>query len=305
MTISMPRTAFAAGILGCAALVAPARAENTPAADPSAAVYTVRSVNTRDAGEGFLMATGVVTPFGLSGVRPPDIVVDGPNWGNRHIKPRAALAISDLNFQTTPDLPEGGVREAAVLYNRGFRNLYPGPDLFIFERTGQSSGVRVSPIYRMPDESLREGEPVVIDFPGRAGEVPLGARTLHGVGIDLDDWAKRGVAPEGAVLTGAVIRHDTNGAPFEPEKIMVADGAVIGLLGQNVERPLLNDFGLNSGGGFESDGLFGGGGGGIAPGTTPTEVPSPGGAALLLMGVSARAALRGRRPERLLAPSCR
>lgn len=295
MDISLVTKAAAAVLCGCATMGAPARAENTGSTPDATAVYAVRSLNTRDAGEGLLMATGVVTPFGVSGVRPPDIVVDGPNWGLRQIKARASVAISDLNLVTTPELPIGGVREAAVLFNRGFRNLYPGPDMFVFDGAGLASGVRVSPIYRMPDESLREGEPVVIDMQGGSGEVAVGEKRLFGIGVDLDDWAARGVAPDGGMLTGAVIRHEGQGAPFEPTKIMMADGAVIGMLGLNEGKTFAQDLGLASGGssfGSSAGGFAGGGGGGIAP---APEIPAPGGAAMLLGAAAVVGAGRPRR----------
>ncbi len=294
MDILLVSTTAAAVLCGHATIGAPSRAENPGSTPNATAVYAVRSLNTRDAGEGLLMATGVVTPFGVSGVRPPDIVVDGPNWGLRQIKARASVAISDLNLATTPEFPVGGVREAAVLFNRGFRNLYPGPDMFVFDSGGLASGVRISPIYRMPDETLREGEPAVIDIPGGSGEVAVGEKRLFGIGVDLDDWAARGVAPEGGMLTGAVIRHGGQGAPFEPTKIMMADGAVIGMLGLNEGKTFAQDLGLASGGASfgSSGGAAGGGGGGIAP---APEIPSPGGAAMLLGAAAVVGAGRPRR----------
>ncbi len=295
MDISLFTKAVAAALSGYAAIGAPSRAENPPVSPQSNAVFAVSSINARDAGGGVLVATGVVTPFGVSGVRPPTMVVDGPTWNGLQMKARAAIAISDLNLNTSHEQPIGGAIEVAVLFNRGVRNLYAGPDMFIFDTGAGASGVAVSPIYRMPDETLREGEPVVLDMPVGSAGVSVGKTRMFGIGIDLDDWGVRGAAPEGGVLTGAVIRHEDGGAPFEPTKIMMADGAVIGMLGLRDGTTFAQDLGLQSGGaGFGSSGGSATGGGGGSVGPSP-EIPAPGGAALML-GVMA--VIGGRRARR-------
>lgn len=277
------------GAIALAASAASARPEwavRNEARQPAAparvqATCAVMEVDTRALTDEHIVVTGIVTPLGRSLVRSPEMVIDGGEWRPKQARPRAAPALSDLNMATTPRWAEGGVREAAVLFRRGFSELEPGPDLFIFDERGDAIDLRLSPIYRMTDESFAEGEAVSVSLTTAAARIEVAGRTLWGMGVDLDSWTKNGLMPEGAVITGVVVRHATGEGTFVPVKMLLADASVEGLVGSDEASAFVSEASIarpvGGGGGF-SGGAGGGGG-------APPEVPSQG--AMTLFGVAA------------------
>jgi hypothetical protein len=251
-------------------------------------------VNVAEA-DGRAMVTDIVTPFGRSIVRSPEFVTTGSEWASKGAKARASLRLADMNLLSDPEPSDNlytGPTEAAVMFWRGYATMEAGPDVFIFDGQGKARGVTVTPIFRMPDESIVEGESVEFDASIAMGKVSAGGRSVFGVGVDLDAWIKAGLVPEDAVMTGMVVRHDGAGDRFEPAKFMMAQPQIVSSFESR-----------NIGGGHGPDQILASGGSGgrngsgrpdARNGNNGEEIPSPGAALTIGLGAGI-AGLRRRR----------
>ncbi|MGD9693384.1 MAG: hypothetical protein AB7G17_07565 [Phycisphaerales bacterium] len=182
----------------------------------------VVKVNADVAGATHALASDVTSAFGRTWVRSPDIVTSEPDWSLTTSPPRACPRFSDMDFATTPDLPESGRHELSVVFTNRARPAVAGPDVFIFSlwRDGARAGVR--PVFVTPQGEIIEGPRMSI-ADASPKPMTIAGRVFFGVGIDVDAWAQQGAAPEGAVCAGVILDYERNDDAFAPIKIMLVE----------------------------------------------------------------------------------
>lgn len=214
----------------------------------------------------------VNTDVGPSAVREAEYVVNGADS-------RLRLTNRVPDWMTrTEDLADNGETsptEFSVMFGRGYDELSPGPDIFVMDASLRSKGVVVTPVYKMPDNSLVHGAPVVLGAEDAFGRFDAGGEEAQGVGIDLDAWLEGGAAPEGAQLAGAVIRQV--GEDIAPIKIVLGEAIQVSDIPDEMQPSGADDWRARS--------RYGGAAGGANPGAQPDrriaeEIPTPGAAAL-------------------------
>ena len=232
----------------------------------------------------------VNTDVGPSAVREADYVVNGyesrlrltnrvPDWMTR---------IEDLD---APESGETSPSEFSVMFGRGYSQLSPGPDIFVMDASMRSRGVVVTPVYKLPDNSLVHGAPVEMGSGDAFGRFDAGGVEAQGVGIDLDAWLDSDDAPDGAQLAGAVIRQ--LGDDTAPIKVVLGEAIQI--------SDIPDDQDVGGGFDYRNHYKLGGAVGGANPGAQPDrrvadEIPTPGAAALFAIA-GAVASSRRRRPS--------
>jgi len=272
--------------------------------DPDRALYPVTGVDMNVDSAMLAVATGITTPHGTVAIRPAGTLVSVRSE-TATPSTRVPRYLTDPNFGRFPESPvRGDTNEARISLPRGYRDLTAGPDIFLFDTSGNAKGVTIAPVYSMPDKSLAEGPALRFDMGTRSGALRFEGTAMYGVGIDLDQWAVAGVAPAGAELVGAVVRHDGDG-DFSLTKVFLADAMPISDLVFTYDaEPSKQRLALGGGGGVRGGGGSRGGSGRSSPfddfpdnGNDPddsTPIPAPGGA--LLFGLGAMAlGLRRRR----------
>lgn len=257
------------------------------------AVFPITEVGLLETGgSGGAVIKDIWTPFGMAAIRPADFVVNGRSWRDGRVSNRVPRALTDLDLSTLGGDDGPLATEMAVMYGRGFDELKPGPDVFLISSPEAAQRIVVAPVYRMPDETLVEGDAVTVVPDASPGAVRGADRRIAGAGIDLDAWRTSGQAPAGAVLVGAVIRPENEGEQLRPIEVVLGESLQAGFEEpRNYWRP------PHTQGAAHTPGLPKGGGGGANPGfrgdPAVDDVPSPGTAVVL--GLAGLAGLRRRR----------
>lgn len=276
------------------------------------AIMPVNLVNIKVASEHQQYATDVITPFGRTFVRRPEMVIEGRDWTTGLKHAQASLVVSDMNFATTPEWPDREVFQTAVMLTRGRGDLVAGPDVFVFDTEGVARAVTVRPLYRTADKEIHAGADEHYDSPA-SERLEVGGRKVWGVGIDVDQWVATCRVPQDAEIVGVEIVHDGKGGRFAPLKIMLAEqemlesfttsgGAHVGVFGGVAAAGgagASNPAGAST---FSSSSGRGGGGGGGGPGTSDEPdpsastqaVPAPGPAFMLMAAAGALGLARKR-----------
>lgn len=287
------RVVFALVISGVVAGAAAAR----PQSESAAEYYAVTGIDMKVDSALLAVATDITTTFGKAPIRQAgaSVIV---RTHDPESPARAPRYLTDPDFTLAPFEPlDRGAMETRIHLPRGYRDLAAGPDVFLIDANGTARNVVVTPVYRMPDKTLREGPSSRFDMPYAAGLVNIEGVPLYGVGIDLDAWSVRGDTPKNGELVGLVVRHDGGGGSLSLVKIFIADNLlyselVVNEFGQDTPRRR----GYQTGGGVRGGSGRGGSGARFpSPIEDPTpdeedpvdtpEIPAPG--TLLLLGAAA------------------
>ncbi len=275
----------------CAAVALGAALVGAASGAPINVLFPVTEVVLADDPGGSTRVETLGTPFGRAAPREADYVINGSSWRSGRLSNRVPRALVDLDLGAHGQDDAGLEREVALMFGRGFDQLEAGPDVFLLDSRGRATAMTVTPVFRTTNDTLVEGDAVLVS-PGESyGAVEAGGLEIAGVGIDLDAWRIAGQAPEGAMLVGMVLRP-ADGGELAPMKIM---------LGEMLNPGDLMDR-LPDGGSAGRNNLVYRGGARDQSGRLdddrpdPVEIPSPSGA-LVIAAFCCGAGLRRRRAD--------